>query len=65
MITLKTRTGKLVQVDAKHAMEAYRSAPLVVGRAIAFKGTMDERGTVRAETLQRVKDSSALWPADR
>lgn len=65
LITLQTRTGNLVQVDAKGAMEAQRSAPLVVGRAIAVKGTIDKAGVFHAEILQRAKDSSTLWPADR
>jgi hypothetical protein len=65
LVTLQTRTGSLVQVDAKEAMEAQRSAPLVVGRAIAVKGTIDKAGVLHAEILQRAKDSSTLWPADR
>jgi hypothetical protein len=65
LVTLQTRTGSLVQVDAKGAMKAQRSAPLVVGRAIAVKGTVDKAGVLHAEILQRAKDSSTLWPADR
>lgn len=65
MVMLQTRTGSLVQVDTKPAMEAQRSAPLVVGRAIGVKGTVDKAGILHAEILQRVKDSSILWPADR
>jgi hypothetical protein len=65
LVTLQTRTGSLVQVDAKGAMEAQRSVPLVVGRAIAVKGTVDKAGVLHAEILQRAKDSSTLWPADR
>ena len=64
-VTLKTRTGENVQVDAKAAMEAQRSVPLVVGRAIAVKGTVDKAGVVHAEMLQRAKDSVSMWPADR
>jgi len=64
-ITLQTRSGSIVQVDAKSAMEAQRSAPLVVGRAVAVKGTVDKAGVLHAEILQRAKDSSVLWPADR
>ena len=65
LVTLQTRTGSVVQVDAKPAMEAQRSVPLVVGRAIAVKGTVDKTGVFHAEILQRAKDSSVLWPADR
>ena len=65
LITLRTRTGDHLEVDAKQAIETYRSAPLVVGRALAIKGTMDKKGVLHAEILQRAKDSPALWPADR
>jgi hypothetical protein len=65
LVTLQTRTGSLVQVDAKLAIEAQRSVPLVVGRALAVKGTVDKAGLLHAEILQRAKDSSILWPADR
>jgi hypothetical protein len=65
LVTLQTRTGNIVQVDAKPAMEAQRSVPLVVGRAVAVKGTVDKAGILHAEILQRAKDSSILWPADR
>ena len=65
LVTLQKRDGKLVQVDAKEAVKAQRSVPLVVGRAIAVKGTVDKVGILHAEILQRAKDSSVLWPADR
>ena len=55
----------IMQVDAKPAMDAQRSVPLVVGRAIAVKGTVDKAGVLHADILQRAKDSSVLWPADR
>lgn len=65
LLTLRTRTGDIVKVNAKPAMEAYRSVPLVVGRAIIVKGGQDKQGVVQAETIQRAKESSAVWRADR
>jgi hypothetical protein len=65
LVTLQTRTGSLVQVDAKSAIEAQRSVPLVIGRAIAVQGTVDKAGVLHAEIIQRAKDSSILWPVDR
>jgi hypothetical protein len=65
LVTLQTRTGTLVQVDVKPAVAAQRSVPLIVGRAIAVKGKDDKAGVLHAEILQRAKDSSILWPADR
>jgi hypothetical protein len=65
LVTLQTRTGSLVQVEAKSAIEAQRSVPLVIGRAIAVKGTVDKVGVLHAEIIQRAKESSILWPVDR
>ena len=65
MATLQTRTGTLVQVDAKPAIAADRSVTLIVGHAIDVKGTLDKAGVLHAETIQRAKDSTAIWPADR
>jgi hypothetical protein len=64
-VSIRTRSGEALQVDAKPAQEAFRAAPLVVGRAIAVKGTVDKAGVLHAETIQRAKDSAAAWPADR
>jgi hypothetical protein len=65
MLTLRTRSGDLVQVETKPAQDAYHSAPLVVGRAVSVKGTADKAGLIHAEVVLRAKDSSAMWPPDR
>jgi hypothetical protein len=65
MVTLQTRTGTLVQVDAKPAIAAERSVTLIVGHAIDVKGMVDKAGVLHAEILQKAKDSPAIWPADR
>jgi hypothetical protein len=65
MLTLRTRSGDLVQVETKPAQDAYHSAPLVVGRAVSVKGTADKAGVIHAEVVLRAKDSSAMWPPDR
>jgi hypothetical protein len=65
MVTLQTRTGTLVQVDAKPAIAAERSVTLIVGSAIEVKGTVDKAGVLHAEILQKAKDSPTIWPADR
>jgi hypothetical protein len=65
MITIRTREGQAVQVDAAAAMQARQSAIVVVGRAIAADGTVDRKGVLHATLIQRIKDSPALWAADR
>jgi hypothetical protein len=65
MFTLQTRSGALIQVDAKPAVTAQRSVNLLVGHAIAVKGTVDKAGVLHAELVQKAKDSPAIWPADR
>ncbi len=63
--TLQTRSGALVQVDAKPAAEAQHAVNLLVGHAIVATGTVDKKGVLHAEIVQKAKDSPAVWPADR
>jgi ABC-type sulfate transport system substrate-binding protein len=63
--TLRTRSGALVQVDAKPAGEAQRAVNLLVGHAIVATGTVDKKGVLHAEIVQKAKDSPAVWPPDR
>jgi hypothetical protein len=63
--TLQTRSGALVQVDAKPAGEAQRAVNLLVGHAIVATGTVDKKGVLHAEIVQKAKDSPAVWPPDR
>ena len=65
IVTLQTRSGSLVQVDAKPAIAAEHSVTLLVGRAIDVKGMVDKAGVLHAESLQKAKDSPNIWPADR
>ena len=65
MFTLQTRSGTLVQVDAKPAVEAERVVNLLVGHAIVATGTLDKKGVLHAEIVQKAKDSPAVWPPDR
>jgi len=65
MVMIQTRSGTLVQVDAKPAIAAQRSVTLIVGHAIEVTGTVDKAGVFHAEILQKAKDSPTIWPADR
>lgn len=65
MITIQTRTGSTVEVDSAGALKADRSSPIVVGHAICARGTIDKKGVLHAESIQRAKEATAMWPADR
>jgi hypothetical protein len=64
-LTIQTRTGQMIQVDAATAMQAHLSVVPVVSHAIEVRGTTDASGVVHAETILRAKDSPAMWAADR
>ncbi len=63
-IMLRTRTQKLVSVDAALAMREHRAVPAVAGHALLVRGNYDARGMLHAETILHAKDLQALWEAD-
>jgi hypothetical protein len=64
-LTVQTRTGRLVQVDASPAIQTNRVNIPPVGHAVNVQGTYDAKGVLQASMIQRAKDSSVGWPADR
>jgi hypothetical protein len=64
-ITLATRTGKPVLVDATDAVRAHHSVVLLVGSPVAVLGSYDRSGVLRATSVLRAKPSPQGWPADR
>lgn len=64
-LTVQTRSGSMVEVDAAPAREAHRSVALALDQAIDAVGTSDKAGVLHAETIQHAKPSSAMWPPDR
>lgn len=64
-LTLLTRSGSVVQVDAGPALAAHRVASLVIGGPVSAVGTLDGSGVLQAAAVSRAKASPALWPADR
>lgn len=64
-ITLKTRTGSTLNVDATNAQRAGQSIPLVVGGPVAVQGTIDPSGVMHAGSIARARPSPAFWPPDR
>jgi hypothetical protein len=67
-LTLQTRTGKSVKIDASQAMKNQRvGAPLSVGRVLTVLGSSIEgSGALLATSMYRAKGSSGgFWPPDR
>jgi hypothetical protein len=60
-ITIQPAPGEFVTVDTTAAVEADQSVPLVVGRAVHVFGSPDANGLWHANSIQRAKDSPALW----
>jgi hypothetical protein len=60
-ITIQPATGALVAVDTTPAVAADLSIPLVVGRAVHVFGSPDSDGLWHAQSIERAKDSPALW----
>lgn len=65
VITLQTKSGTTVEIDSARALEAHRSVPVAVGRAIRVNGSYNKKGVLQAESIQWAKNSPAMWPADK
>jgi hypothetical protein len=65
MITLQTKSGTTVAIESARALEAHRSVPVAVGRAIRVNGTYDKKGVLQADSIQWAKNSPVMWPADK
>jgi hypothetical protein len=64
-LTVATRTGKLLRVDAAEAMQAKQSVVLLVDEPVRLLGSYDSAGILRATSIGRAKPSPKGWPADR
>ena len=65
VITLQTKSGTTVEIDSARALEAHRSVPVAVGRAIRVNGTYDKKRVLQADSIQWAKNSPVMWPADK
>ena len=63
-LTIRLRSGKLLQIDATTAIQQARATELYIGRSVAAQGTYDAAGTLHADHIYRVK-APRTWPADR
>jgi hypothetical protein len=66
VLTLRTRVGKIVQVDDSDALRRGQTGVLVAGNAYTVQGTTyDSTGALHAQAVGRAKPSPAGWPPDR
>jgi hypothetical protein len=65
-LTLVTRTGEKVGVDASVALERQRSTRLIIGQPYTVLATVRAAdGALSASTVMRAKPGTAAWPADQ
>jgi hypothetical protein len=64
-LSIKTRAGNTVMIDATGAAQAGRSAVLGIGKAFSVQGTYDANGKLLATIIVRAKPSAGSWPRDR
>jgi hypothetical protein len=65
IITLRTRTGKVLLVDETEAVKNDHRALPLIGRALVIDGTYTSDGSMQATSTFRAKDSPALWLSDK
>jgi hypothetical protein len=65
MLTVATRTGALVNVDATEAVQAYQSVVLLVDEPVRMFGSYNAANVFQATVITRAKASPRLWPPDR
>ena len=65
MITIATRDGTMLKVDATDAMRHHNCAAPKVGRAMMARGVYETGGVLRAQNGFHAKPSPVIWMADR
>jgi hypothetical protein len=64
-LTVATRTGKLLHIDAAKAIQAKQSVVLLVDEPVQVLGSYDDAGILRATSIAHAKPSPKGRPADR
>ena len=64
VLTLQTRSGQTVRVDAASAVRHQQSTVLFVGRTVDVRGAYDDKRVLHAQTIVRAKPSPAVWRPD-
>ena len=65
MITIATRKGAPIDVDATQAVQDHQSVVLLRGEAVRILGSYNAANIFEATTITRAKRSPKLWPPDR
>jgi outer membrane protein assembly factor BamB len=64
-LSVRLRSGRFVTLDATAATRASRTTTLYLGEAVLVEARDAGRGSLVTESIQRAKDSPALWWSDR
>ena len=65
-LTLLTRAGEKIGLDASVALQQQRAAPLIVGQPYTVLATVRvEDGVLMASSVMRAKPGKDAWPADQ
>jgi hypothetical protein len=64
-LTVATRTGERLRVDAATAIKAKLSVGLLVDEPVRLLGSFDGAGVLKATSIGHAKPSPKGWPADR
>jgi hypothetical protein len=65
IISIVTRNGTQIDVDATEAVQAYQSVTLLVDEPVRIIGSFDSSNLLHATVITRAKQSHRLWPSDR
>jgi hypothetical protein len=64
-LTITTRSGAVLKVDATKAVQTYQSIVLLVDESVGILGSFDTSNVLQATVITRAKASPKLWPPDR
>jgi hypothetical protein len=64
-LQIETRDKRTVEVDATPAVQSQRTSVLAAHGLITVVGAYDATGVLHAQTIQRAKNATTAWPADR
>jgi hypothetical protein len=63
-VTLQTRSGAVMVIDATEAQQTHLSVPLVVNRPVLVRGARGPSGMFHATTILHAKPQPELWEPD-
>ena len=63
-LTIKTRDGKSISIDAKPVASSIRITPPNLGLSVMVLATRGPHRVLLAQTINRAKSAPAAWPPD-